>query len=58
MPEHKAKTVKTGRANFYIKPVDQELFEWAKNQRQSLSELIALALMDYRKNIKGKESKS
>jgi len=39
------------RNNIYIKPIDVELFEWAKSQRQSLSEVVALALMDYKKKI-------
>jgi hypothetical protein len=29
--------------------MDKQLFKWAKKQRQSLSEVIALALQDYRK---------
>jgi len=30
-----------------VKSVDSELFAWAESQRQSLSEVIALALRDY-----------
>jgi hypothetical protein len=37
------------RRNIYVKPIDFQLFEWAESQRQSLSEVIALALRDYRK---------
>ena len=37
------------RINVYVKPIDFELYDWAKTQRQSLSEVIALALRDYRK---------
>ncbi len=37
------------RRNIYVKPVDFELFEWAGSQKQALSEIIALALRDYRK---------
>lgn len=58
MPRPKGKTAEYIRANIYIKPVDFELFEWAKNQRQSLSEVIALALMDYRKKMGSKDLKS
>jgi hypothetical protein len=36
------------RINIYIKPIDRGLFLWAKKQRQSLSEVIALALQEYR----------
>jgi hypothetical protein len=58
MPGRKSKRSEYKRTNIYIKPVDFELFEWAKNQRQSLSELIALALMDSRKKMEGKTPKS
>lgn len=37
------------RRTIYVKPIDFELFKWAESQRQSLSEIIALALRDYRK---------
>jgi molybdenum cofactor biosynthesis enzyme MoaA len=36
------------RINIYVKTLDRELFKWAKKQRQSLSEVIALALQEYR----------
>ena len=51
MPRAKIKTFKTGRVNIYVKPMDKDLFHWALSQRQSLSEIIALALMDYKKKI-------
>jgi hypothetical protein len=51
MPRAKIKTFKTGRVNIYVKPMDKELFLWALSQRQSLSEVIALALMDYKKKL-------
>ena len=38
------RTVKGKLATIYIKEVDIPLFEWAKKQRQSLSELIAQGL--------------
>jgi hypothetical protein len=37
------------RINIYVKPVDFELYDWARSRRQSLSEVIALALQEYRK---------
>jgi hypothetical protein len=44
----KKKTKQDGiRICVYIKALDFELFAWAKKQRQSLSEVIALALQDY-----------
>ena len=43
------KNDKPTRINVYVKPIDFELFDWARTQRQSLSEVIALALRDYRK---------
>jgi hypothetical protein len=39
------------RINIYVKPIDFDLFDWARSQRQSLSEILALALYDYRKKI-------
>ena len=57
MGRPKGKTSEYVRTNIYIKPVDFELFEWAKKQRQSLSEVIALALMDYRKKIERRDQK-
>jgi hypothetical protein len=35
--------------NIYVKPIDFGLYDWARGQRQSLSEVIALALQEYRK---------
>ena len=49
MPERKKKNYSDNRVTVYVKPIDRELFKWARNQRQSLSEVIALALQDYRK---------
>ena len=43
------KNYSANRVYIYIKPIDRGLFRWARSQRQSLSELIALALQDYRK---------
>ena len=40
---------KSETISVYIKPEDQKVFEWARQQpRQSLSEIIALALWEYR----------
>ncbi len=49
MPRKGSKKVRATKINIYIKPVDFELYDWARSQRQSLSEVIALALQDYRK---------
>ena len=56
-PLEKVKAIRTGRTNFYIKPVDKEIFDWAKKQRPNLSEVIAVALYEYRKKLE-KESHS
>ena len=48
MPKPKKKSPQGIIVSIYIKPVDLELFAWAKSQRQSLSEVIALALQEYR----------
>ena len=48
MTKLKKKNPKGAIVSIYIKPIDLELFEWAKKQRQSLSEVIALALQEYR----------
>lgn len=49
MEKKKRKKSEETRRNIYVKPIDFELFKWAESQRQSLSEVIALALRDYRK---------
>ena len=49
LEKKKTKKKQVTRRNIYVKPIDFELFEWAESQRQSLSEVIALALRDYRK---------
>jgi hypothetical protein len=58
MKKQKSKQSDYIRTNIYIKPIDLELFDWAKSQRQSLSEVIALALMDYRKKLQAEKLKS
>jgi hypothetical protein len=49
LQKKKLKKEPVTRRNIYVKPIDFELFAWAESQRQSLSEVIALALRDYRK---------
>ena len=49
LQKKKTKKEPVTRRNIYVKPIDFELFTWAESQRQSLSEVIALALRDYRK---------
>ena len=51
MPKEKKKDYSKNRIDIYVKPIDKKLFDWAKSQRQSMSEIIALALMEYRKKI-------
>jgi len=51
MVKKKINDYSANRAEIYIKPVDKNLFKWAKSQRQSFSEIVALALMAYRKKI-------
>ena len=51
MPKKKVQASELRRINIYIKPVDTKLFNWARKQRPSLSEVIALALLDYKKKI-------
>ena len=48
MTKLKKNNIKGAIVSIYIKPIDLELFGWAKSQRQSLSEIIALALQEYR----------
>jgi hypothetical protein len=49
----KKKELKGRNIAIYVKPMDIELIEWAsgwaKQNRRSLSEVIALALIEYRK---------
>ncbi len=45
------KNNKPTRINVYVKPIDFELYDWARSQRQSLSEVIALALHEYRRKL-------
>jgi hypothetical protein len=49
MPKRKSQKEQATRINVYVKPIDFELYDWARGQRQSLSEVIALALAEYRK---------
>jgi len=49
LQKKKTKQSQATRRNIYVKPVDFELFEWAGKQGQAISEIIALALRDYRK---------
>ena len=56
MPKKKVKASELRRINIYIKPVDAKLFNWARKQRQSLSEVLALALLDYKKKIESNKS--
>ena len=49
MPRKGSNKEQATRINIYVKPVDFELYDWARSQRQSLSEVIALALQEYRK---------
>ena len=51
MPKKKKREYSANRVEVYVKPIDKELFDWAKSQRQSMSEIIALALMVYRKKV-------
>jgi len=48
MPKRKKTDYSENHINIYIKPIDRGLFKWARSQRQSLSEVIALALQEYR----------
>jgi len=48
MPKPKKPDYSANRVYVYIKPIDRDLFKWARSQRQSLSEVIALALQEYR----------
>jgi hypothetical protein len=48
MPKKTPKDYADNRLTIYVKPMDKQLFKWAKKQRQSLSEVIALALQEYR----------
>ncbi len=49
MLKQKKKDYSANRVYIYIKPIDRGLFKWGRSQRQSLSEVIALALQEYRK---------
>jgi hypothetical protein len=48
MPQNKKKDYSVNQLTIYVKPMDKQLFKWAKKQRQSLSEVVALALQEYR----------
>jgi hypothetical protein len=55
-PKKDKKTGQKGKPlHIYVKPMDFDIFEWAGDQpRMSLSDVIALALYDYREKIEGK----
>ena len=48
MTKLKKKNPKGAIVSIYVKPIDLKLFQWAKKQRQSLSEIVALALQEYK----------
>lgn len=39
---------RAGRVSIYVRPEDQEIFDWARNTREGLSDTVARALALYR----------